>query len=60
MDKLRQKQEITAYRIIKRNILKIVNGIPFNNMSKLQYFCCLSKTDYYFTVNHLHPVLVPC
>jgi len=37
MDKLRQRQEITAYRIIKRNILKIVNGIPFNNMSKLTF-----------------------
>lgn len=35
MDKLRQRQEITAYRIIRRNVLKIVNGIPFTNMSKL-------------------------
>ena len=35
MDKLRQRQEITAYRIIRRNVLKITNGIPFNNISKL-------------------------
>lgn len=37
MDKLRQRQEIQAYRIVRRNVLKIVNGIPFNNMSKLTY-----------------------
>jgi len=37
MDKLRQRQEILAFRIIKRNILKIVNNIPFNNLSKLTY-----------------------
>jgi len=35
MDKLRQRQEITAYRIVRRNVLKIVNGIPFANVSKL-------------------------
>jgi len=34
MDKLRQRQEIQAYRIVRRNVLKIVNGIPFNNISK--------------------------
>jgi len=34
MDKLRQRQEIQAYRIVRRNVLKIVNNIPFNNMSK--------------------------
>jgi len=37
MDKLRQRQEIQAYRIVRRNVLKIINGIPFNNMSKLTY-----------------------
>lgn len=37
MDKLRQRQEITAYRIVRRNVLKIVNGIPFNNMAKITY-----------------------
>ena len=35
MDKLRQRQEITAYRIIRRHVLDIVKGIPFNNMAKL-------------------------
>lgn len=37
MDKLRQRQEIQAYRIVRRNVLKIVNAIPFNNMSKLTF-----------------------
>jgi len=37
MDKLRQRQEITAYRIVRRHVLKITNGIPFNNMSKITY-----------------------
>lgn len=37
MDKLRQRQEIQAYRIVRRNVLKIVNAIPFNNMSKMTY-----------------------
>ena len=37
MDKLRFRQEVKAYRIVRRNILKIVNAIPFNNMSKLTY-----------------------
>jgi uncharacterized protein with gpF-like domain len=37
MDKLRFRQEVQAYRIVRRNILKIVNAIPFNNMSKLTY-----------------------
>ncbi len=37
MDKLRQRQEITAYRIVRRNVLKIVNGIPFRNMGKLTF-----------------------
>jgi uncharacterized protein with gpF-like domain len=37
MDKLRQRQEIQAYRIVRRNILKIVNSIPFNNISRLTY-----------------------
>lgn len=34
MDKLRIRQEIQAYRIVKRNVTKIVNSIPFGNMSK--------------------------
>ena len=37
MDKLRQRQEIQAYRIVRRNVLKIVNAIPFGNMSKLTF-----------------------
>lgn len=37
MDKLRQRQEITAYRIVRRNVLKIVNEIPFGNMGKLTF-----------------------
>ena len=35
MDKLRQRQEIQAYRIVRHHVLKIVNAIPFNNMSKI-------------------------
>lgn len=34
MDKLRQRQELQSYRIVRRNILKIVNSIPFTNMTK--------------------------
>lgn len=37
MDKLRIRQEIQAYRIVKRNVTKIVNSIPFGNMSKATY-----------------------
>jgi uncharacterized protein with gpF-like domain len=37
MDKLRFRQEVQAYRIVRRNVIKIVNAIPFNNMSKLTY-----------------------
>jgi len=37
MDKLRFRQEVQAYRIVRRNIIKIVNAIPFNNMSKLTH-----------------------
>jgi uncharacterized protein with gpF-like domain len=37
MDKLRQRQEIQSYRIVRRNVLKIVNAIPFNNMAKLTF-----------------------
>jgi len=33
MDKLRYRQEVQAYRIVRRNVLKIVNSIPFNNMT---------------------------
>ena len=33
MDKLRLRQELQAYRIVRRNVLKIVNSIPFNNMT---------------------------
>jgi uncharacterized protein with gpF-like domain len=34
MDKLRQRQEIQTYRTVRRNVLKIVNSIPFTNMTK--------------------------
>ena len=37
MDKLRFRQEVQAYRIVRKNIIKIVSAIPFNNMSKLTY-----------------------
>jgi hypothetical protein len=37
MDKLRLRQELQSYRIVRRNIIKIVNAIPFNNMAKLTY-----------------------
>jgi uncharacterized protein with gpF-like domain len=37
MDKLRFRQEVQAYRIVRRNIIKIVNSIPFNNLSKGTY-----------------------
>jgi uncharacterized protein with gpF-like domain len=33
MDKLRIRQELQSYRIVRRNVIKIVNSIPFNNMS---------------------------
>lgn len=37
MDKLRYRQEVQSYRIVRRNVLKIVNNIPFGNMSKVTY-----------------------
>ena len=37
MDKLRVRQEVQAYRIVRRNVLAIVNRIPFANMAKLTY-----------------------
>ena len=37
MDKQRARAELLTYRIVRRNILKIVNSIPFANMSKLTY-----------------------
>lgn len=37
MDKLRYRQEVQAYRIVRRNILKITNSIPFANMTKGTY-----------------------
>ena len=37
MDKLRIRQEIQAYRIVRRNVLKIVNAIRFENMAKLTF-----------------------
>ena len=37
MDKLRIRQEIQAYRVVRRNVLAIVNNIPFGNMAKLTY-----------------------
>ena len=33
MDKLRLRQELQAYRIVRRNVLKIVNDIKFGNMT---------------------------
>lgn len=33
MDKLRLRQELQAYRIVRRNVLKIVNSIKFENMT---------------------------
>ena len=33
MDKLRLRQELQAYRIVRRNVLKIVNSIKFGNMT---------------------------
>lgn len=43
MDKLRYNQEVKAYRIVRRNIIKIVNGIPFNNMSKGTYSALINS-----------------
>ena len=37
MDKLRYRQELQAYRTVRRNVLKIVNNIPFGNMSKITF-----------------------
>lgn len=37
MDKLRIRQEVQVYRIVRRNVLNIVKSIPFNNMAKLTY-----------------------
>jgi len=37
MDNLRYRQEIQSYRIVRRNVLKIVNNIPFSNMSKATF-----------------------
>ena len=37
MDKLRQQQEIKAYRIVRRRVLGITNGIRFANMSLATY-----------------------
>jgi len=34
MEKLRYRQEVQAYRIVRRHVIKIVNAIPFGNMSK--------------------------
>jgi uncharacterized protein with gpF-like domain len=33
MDKLRLRQELQAYRIVRRNVLKITNSIRFENMT---------------------------
>ncbi|MFM2204579.1 MAG: Cellulophaga phage phi10:1 [Bacteroidota bacterium] len=43
MDKLRYRQEVQAYRIVRRNILKIVNAINFNNMSKGTYTALINS-----------------
>jgi hypothetical protein len=37
MDKLRLRQELQAYRIVRRNVLKIVNSIKFGNMTRGTY-----------------------
>ena len=37
MDKQRYRDEVKAYRIVKRNVIKIVNSISFTNMSKATY-----------------------
>jgi uncharacterized protein with gpF-like domain len=37
MDKLRIRQELQAYRVVRRNVLSIVNSIPFTNIAKLTY-----------------------
>lgn len=37
MDKLRIRQEIQAYRVVRRNVLAIVNNIKFGNMARLTY-----------------------
>jgi len=50
MDKLRQRQEITAYRIVRRHVLKITNGIPFNNMSKITYTALINANDHILNV----------
>lgn len=34
MDKLRQRQEITAYRIVRRHVLKIMEGLPLQNITR--------------------------
>jgi hypothetical protein len=37
MDKLRLMQELQAYRIVRRNVLKIVKSIKFGNMTRGTY-----------------------
>ena len=37
MDKLRQRQEVQAYRIAKKHAIRIVNNIPFGNMTKATF-----------------------
>ena len=34
MDRLRQRQEITAYRIVRRHVLKITAGLPLQNITR--------------------------
>lgn len=61
MDKLRIRQELQTYRIVRRNILKITNSIPFNNMSKSTYVALINanvteaeiKTMYLEIYNYL-------
>ena len=43
MDKLRIRQEVQAYRIVRRNVLNIVKSIPFNNMAKLTYTALINS-----------------
>jgi hypothetical protein len=62
MDKLRQRQEVQVYRMVRRNILKIVNSIPFNNISKLTYPALITSNvginDIRLMYNEIYTTLV--
>lgn len=42
MDKQRYRDEVRSYRTVKRHVTKIVNGIPFSNMSKGTYIALVN------------------